>query len=83
MNLDIHHTDGNHRNPKVENLTAIHCHCHDRIQGSKGNLSTQLSTPANGQSGPDERRLSRPVREPSMGATSMLRLTDSCFNEPT
>ena len=53
----------------MENLTAIHRHCHDRIHGGKGNLSTQLSTYAKGQSGeePDERKLSRPVRKPSMG----------------
>jgi RNA-directed DNA polymerase len=67
--IEIHHTDGNHRNTKMENLTAIHCHCHDRIHGGKGNLSTQLSTHAKGQSGeePDERKLSRPVLKPSMG----------------
>jgi RNA-directed DNA polymerase len=40
--IEIHHTDGNHRNTKMENLTAIHRHCHDRIHGGKGNLSTQL-----------------------------------------
>jgi RNA-directed DNA polymerase len=67
--IEIHHTDGNHRNTRMENLTAIHRHCHDRIHGGNGNLSTQLSTHAKGQSGekPDERKLSRPVLKPSMG----------------
>jgi len=75
--IEIHHKDGNHRHNKMENLTAIHRHCHDRIHGGNGNLSTGLSTHAKGQSGeePDERKLSRPVLKPSMGATSILRLT--------
>jgi hypothetical protein len=43
----------------MENLAAIHRHCHDRIHGGKGYLSTQLSTHDKGQSGeePDERKL--------------------------
>lgn len=49
--IEIHHTDGNHRNTKMDNLTAIHRHCHDRIHGGNGNLSTQLSTHVKGQSG--------------------------------
>ena len=67
--IEIHHLDGNHRNTKMENLTAIHRYCHDRIHGGTGNLSTQLSTHVKGQSGeePDERKLSRPVLKPSMG----------------
>ncbi|WNZ27636.1 group II intron reverse transcriptase/maturase [Leptolyngbya sp. NK1-12] len=67
--IEIHHLDGNHRNTKMENLTAIHRHCHDRIHGGSGNLSTQLSTHVKGQSGekPDERKRSRPVLKPSMG----------------
>jgi RNA-directed DNA polymerase len=67
--IEIHHTDGNHRNTKMENLAAIYRHCHDRIHGGTGNLSTQLSTHAKGQSGeePDERKHSRPVLKPSMG----------------
>lgn len=67
--IEIHHKDGNYRNTKMDNLTAIHRHCHDRIHGGKGNLSTQLSTHVKGQSGekPDERKLSRPVLKPSMG----------------
>jgi hypothetical protein len=52
----------------MENLTAIHRHCHDLIHGGNGNLSTKLSTHAKGQSGeePDERKLSPPVLKPSM-----------------
>lgn len=67
--IEIHHTDGNHRNTKMENLTAIHRHCHDRIHGGTGNLTQQLSPHVKGQSGekPDERKLSRPVLKPSMG----------------
>jgi RNA-directed DNA polymerase len=67
--IEIHHLDGNHRNNRIENLAAIHRHCHDRIHDEKGNLSTQLSTHVKGQSGeePDERKLSRPVLKPSMG----------------
>ncbi|PIG91259.1 hypothetical protein CSQ79_22710 [Gloeocapsopsis sp. IPPAS B-1203] len=67
--IEIHHINGNHRNIKMENLTAIHRHCHDRIHGGNGNLSTLLSTHVKGQSGeePDERKLSRPVLKPSMG----------------
>jgi RNA-directed DNA polymerase len=38
--IEIHHIDGNHRNTKMENLTAIHRCCHDRLHGGKGNLST-------------------------------------------
>lgn len=57
--IEIHHKDGNHRNNKMENLTAIHRHCHDRIHGGNGNHSTGLSTHAKDQSGeePDERKL--------------------------
>jgi hypothetical protein len=65
----------------MENLTAIHRHCHDRIHGGNGNLSSGLSTHAKGQSGeePDERKLSRPVMtRRAWGATSMLRLTAWC-----
>lgn len=71
--VEIHHLDGNHRNNKMENLAAIHRHCHDRIHGGKGNLSTQLSTHDKGQSGeePDERKLSRPVLKPSHGGDSV------------
>ncbi len=65
--IEIHHLDGNHRNNLMENLTAIHRHCHDQIHGGTGNLSTQLSTHDKGQSGeePDERKRSRPVLKPS------------------
>ena len=71
--VEIHHLNGNHRNNKMENLAAIHRHCHDRIHGGKGNLSTQLSTHDKGQSGeePDERKLSRPVLKPSHGGDSV------------
>jgi RNA-directed DNA polymerase len=71
--VEIHHLDGNHRNNKMENLAAIHRHCHDRIHGGTGNLSTQLSTHDKGQSGeePDERKLSRPVLKPSHGGDSV------------
>jgi len=67
--IEIHHLDENHRNNQMENLAAIHRHCHDQIHGGKGNLSTELSTHVKSQSGekPDERKLSRPVLKPSMG----------------
>ncbi len=40
----------------MENLVAVHLHCHDQIHGGKGNLSTQRSTHDKGQFGeePDE-----------------------------
>lgn len=71
--VEIHHLNGNHRDNKMENLASIHRHCHDRIHGGTGNLSTQLSTHDNGQSGeePDERKLSRPVLKPSHGGDSV------------
>jgi RNA-directed DNA polymerase len=67
--VEIHHLDGNYRNNRTENLTALHRHCHDQTHGKRGKLSAQLSTHAKGQPGeePDERKLSRPVLQPSMG----------------
>lgn len=54
--IEIHHKNGNHRDNRLENLAAIHLHCHDQIHGGIGNLSTQLSTHDKGQFGeePDE-----------------------------
>ena len=65
--VEIHHIDGNYRNRRKENLTAVHGHCHDRIHQGQGNLSSQISTHDKGQPGeePDERKLSRPVLKPS------------------
>jgi RNA-directed DNA polymerase len=42
--IEIHHKNGNHRDNRLDNLVAVHLHCHDQIHGYKGNLSTQLST---------------------------------------
>jgi len=54
--VEIHHQDGNPKNNRLDNLVAIHLHCHDQIHRGKGNLSTQLSTHDKGQLGeePDE-----------------------------
>ncbi len=54
--VEIHHQNGNHRDNRLENLVAVHLHCHDQIHGGIGNLSTQLSTHDKGQFGeePDE-----------------------------
>ena len=41
---EIHHKNGNHRDNRLENLVAVHLHCHNQIYAGKGNLSTQLST---------------------------------------
>ncbi len=70
--IELHHRDGDHRNNILENLAAVHRHCHDQIHSGTGNLSTQLSTHIKGQSGeePDERKHSRPVLKPSMGGDS-------------
>lgn len=67
--IEIHHLNGNHRDNRTENLTAVHRHCHDRLHGVNSNLSTRISTHVKGQSGekPDERKLSRPVLKPSIG----------------
>ncbi len=61
--IEIHHLDGNHKNNRRENLGATHRHCHDRIHGGNGKLSTQLGTDGNSQFGeePDELKSSRPV----------------------
>jgi RNA-directed DNA polymerase len=42
--IEIHHKNGNHRDNRLDNLTAVHLHCHDQIHGGIGKLSTQLST---------------------------------------
>ena len=65
--VEIHHKDGNYRDNRLENLTAVHLHCHDRIHGGIGNLTAQLSIHDKDQLGeePDDRKLSRPVLKPS------------------
>ncbi len=65
--VEIHHLDGNYRNRRKENLSAVHGHCHDRTHQGQANLSPLISTYAKGQLGeePDKRKLSRPVLKPS------------------
>jgi RNA-directed DNA polymerase len=40
--VEMHHLDGNHRNHKFANLSAVHRHCHDQIHGGQHELSQLL-----------------------------------------
>ncbi|WP_307731504.1 group II intron maturase-specific domain-containing protein [Microseira wollei] len=41
--VEIHHRNGNPKDNRLENLTAVHLHCHDLIHGGYGHLTTELS----------------------------------------
>ena len=61
---EINHLNGNHRDNRLKNLTAVHLHCHDQIHGGIENLSPKLSTHGKGQLGeePDDAKVCAVVR---------------------
>lgn len=42
--VELHHLDGNHKNHKFDNLSAVHRHCHDQIHGGQHELSKLLGS---------------------------------------
>jgi RNA-directed DNA polymerase len=42
--VELHHLDGNHKNHKFDNISAVHRHCHDQIHGGQHELSQLLGS---------------------------------------